>query len=235
MAHDAYEAFPDGLVFHAVDLEPDPGSIVRGAARPPGLLADRVRFGGPQVTVIDQRYRADDQDLQAFLANAAETRFVLALMAVDFPPSDGPDLANANVTVTLRDDREQSKAIAHSVIPIEAGSPFEVSSGYTIDSSLKIGAVGLGAGGKGESVDHGQRTYVRGGGEFSATPSWTFTPTTTRKLEGSTRLSIVIAVPRQRIGSMSVTIDAAVAEGRFRKRRVPLQGALNDAPGNVHF
>ena len=235
MAYDAYEAFPDGLVFHAVELEPVPGSIVRGGARATGLLSDRVRFGGPQVTAIDERYRTDDEDLQAFLANSSETRFVLALMAVDFLPSEGPALASANVAVMLQDGGEPSKAIAHSVSPIEAGSPFEVSSGYAIDSSLKIGTVGLGASGKGGSVEHGQRIYVRGGGEFSATPSWTFTPTTTHKLEGSTRMSIVIAIPRQRTGTMSVTIEAAVAEGRFRKRRVPLQGGLTVDPGNVQF
>jgi hypothetical protein len=235
MAHEAYEPFPTDLVFAPVDLEPEPGILVRGAQQTPALLADRLSFGGPQVTAIDQRYRSDDEDLQAFLNNAVDIRFVLALMALDFPPSEGPELISAKVAVTLRDDGEASKAVAHSLTPLDVGSPYELSTGYTINSSLKVGDVGVGASGKRGSVDHGQRTYVRGGGQFSASPYWSFTPTKTHKLQGSTQLSLVISVPRQRIGTMSVAVEAEVGEGRFRKRRIPLQGGLSDAPEKVRF
>jgi hypothetical protein len=231
----AYESFPDGLVFQSVALEPEPGSVVRSVTGAPALLADRLRFAGPQVTPIDARYRADDQDLQAFIANTVDKRFVLAIMALDFPTYDGPELASANVKVALRDSAEPSEAIAWSLLPMAAGSPYELTRGYDVSPSLKIGTVGVAAKGQTATVDHGQRTYLRGSGELTADPSWAFTPTATQKLEGSTRLSMVIQIPRQRTGTISVTLAATTGHGRFRKRRIPLQGDTADAPREVQF
>lgn len=233
----ADETFPEGLIFSAIELEPEarPGAQ-QTRAQPVPLISDRLRYGGPQVTPINEQYRPDDQDLQAFLrANAATTRFVLALMALDFPPSDGMRLADANVSVTLRDNGEPSETVAYSVSPLAAGSPYEVNRGYSISPNLKIGSVGVGGQRESGTVDHGERTYVFGGGELTANPSWTFRPTETQKLEGSTRLSLVIRVPCGRTGTISVSVGAAIGAGRFRKRRVPLQGALSDNPGTAEF
>jgi hypothetical protein len=231
----AYETFPEGLIFSTFELEPEPGAMqTRG--RPVPLLTDRLRFGGPQVTLINDRYRPDDQDLQAFVrANSATKRFVLALMALDFPLCDGPQLVGADVAVTLRDDGGPSETIAYSVSPLTCGSPYELSRGYTISPNLKIGSIGVGGQRQAGKVDHGECSYVFGGGELTANPSWTFRPTETQKLEGSTRLSLVIQVPCRRAGTMSVSVGAAIDEGRFRKRRVPLQGALSDTPGTAEF
>jgi hypothetical protein len=231
----ADEAFDDGLTYQPIvlDPQPEPGGVRR--SRAPQPLADRVRFGGPLFTPIDSRYLPEDQDFQALVAGATDKRFLLATISVDFPPSDEAQLADAIVEVALRDDAEPSEVIAYQLIPLTAGTQFEVTRTYSLKPSIKVGPVGVDVNGQTASVDHGERTYLNGGGELTANPSWTFTPTKTQKLEGPNRLRMLIQIPRERTGTMSVTIRATVGGGRFWKRRVPLQGAPADARGRVQF
>jgi hypothetical protein len=229
--------FPEELAFTAVELEPAPApGTVQTRAKSLPTLSDRLRFGGPLVTQIDGRYRPDDEDLQAFIrGNKDMYRFALALVAVDFPSYDGPPLAGAEVSVRLRDDGNPSQTIAYSVLPAAAGSPYELSRGYNIGPSLKIGPIGVSGKDERTTVEHGERTYVSGGGELTPNVAWTFQPTPTQQLSGSTRLSLVIRVPAARIGQMSVDVGATIEEGLFRKRRIPLPGATSDTPGTVDF
>jgi hypothetical protein len=224
-----------GIALERLDKREEEGVFLEAApSRSAPLLWDRLRLGGPQVIPIDHHYRPADQDLQAFIrANAAKCRFILALMALDFVLTDGPQLVGAKVAVTLEDDevrpagspQPQPQTIAYSVLPLAAGSPYQLNRGYELNADAKFEGFGVGGKRATGTVEHGDRKFVIGSGELTDHPSWTFRPTPTQKLEGETRLSLVIQIPRQRTGSMSVDLSATVVVGRFPKRRVPLQDA----------
>lgn len=232
----AIEAFPP-LPRGAVALPPDEveGEILRDPDAPE--LRERVEFGGPSVTPIDSRYRPDDVDLQAFIrGNADRLRFVIAHMSVNFPPSQPPPLSRATVTVTLEDDVHSGETIAYSIFPTHAGTGYDVTRGFSISPTLTVGPVTAVPGSVSDSrVDHGTQDFVVGGPELSANPSWNFKPTPAQELVGSTRLIMIIQIPKERVGTLSVDLAAEVEHGRFRKRRIPLPTASGANPHAVGF
>lgn len=76
-----------------------------------------------------------------------------------------------------------------------------------------------------------------GGPELSPHPAWMFQRTPAQAIEGSTRLIIVIQVPAERTGFLSVSLQASVEKKRFRffKRQIPLPGADAANPAVVRF
>lgn len=220
----ATEAFPR-LPRTAIALEPEAvATAVRGPDAPE--LKGRVEFRGPLVTPIDERYRPDDADLQAFIRGRANRlRFLVAHMSVNFPVSYPPPLSRAAVQVALDDDGNTGETIAYSLFPTHAGTSYDVTRGFSISPTLTVGPVAGGPGSFGSSnVEHGTRDFVVGGPELSAQPSWTFQPTPAQELVGSTRLVMVIQIPKGRSGTISVDLAAVVEQGRFRKHRIALPG-----------
>jgi hypothetical protein len=231
----AVESFPS-LPMAAVDLEPvADGAAFRSRSAP--LLGDRVEFGGPLVTPIDDTYRPDDADLQTFVKGLANRwRFVLAHMSVNFPSSNPPALSRASVQVSLDDDANTGDTLAFSIFPTHAGSSYDITRGFSIAPTLTVGPVGAGLGQADfGTTDHGTRDFVVGGPELSAHPAWIFQPTPVQELRGATRLVMVIQVPVGRTGSLGVNLQAQVEMRRFRKHRIPLEGASDANPKAVSF
>lgn len=223
----------------SVTLDAEENALAPYALRGPGgsELRDRIEFGGPIVTPIDGSYRPGDEDLQAFIrGEAGRRRFVLAHMSINFPPSYPPPLTRAGVHVSLDDDGHTGETIAYSIFPMHAGTAYDVTQGFSISPTLAVGPVSAALGSAGRSTtDHGTRDFVVGGPELSARPVWAFQRTPTQDLFGSTRLVMVIQVPAGRTGSLAVDLTAEVAQGRFRKRQIPLPAAANANPRSVTF
>lgn len=200
-------------------------------------LKDRVEFGGPIVTPIDEKYKPDDSDLQAFVQGMkGKWRFALAHMSINFPPSRQSPLTQAAVQVTLGDATGTEEVAAYSLHPTRAGDSYEANRGYTISPSLTVGPVTASAGTlTHNSTDHGTRDYVIGGPELSPHPSWIFQATPAQPMYGSTRLIMVVQIPVGATASVAVALSAEVEEGRFRKQQIPLPGAPADQPGVVIF
>ncbi len=231
----AVEAFPP-LPQAPITLEPETVvAVVRGSEAP--ALKDRVEFGGPIVTAIDERYRPDDADLQAFIrGQAGRMRFLIAHMSVNFPLSYPPPLSRATVLVALGDDGDTGETMAYSLFPTHGGTNYDVTQGFSISPTLTVGPVSAGLGSASSShTEHGTRDFVTGGPELSAHPSWRFEPTPVQDLVGSTRLVMVIQIPRERSGTLGVDLAAEIGQGRFRKQRIPLPGASEASPRVVSF
>jgi hypothetical protein len=231
----AVESFPS-LPWAAVALDPEGIEYaLRGPSAPE--LKDRVEFGGPLVTPVDKDYRPSDDDLQAFIRGQADSwRFVLAHMSINFPPSYPPPLTRASVQVSLADDAKTGHTVAYSLFPTHAGTSYDVTQGFSISPTLTVGPVTAAPGSIGKSTaDHGTRDFVVGGPELSAHPAWNFQRTPVQELLGSTRLIMVIQVPVERTGVLTVDLTAEVEQGRFRKRQIPLPGATGASPRAVNF
>ncbi len=200
-------------------------------------LKGRVEFGGPVVAPIDEHYNPGDADLQAFIRGRADhLRFLIAHMSVSFPMSLPPPLSRAAVQVALDDDANTGETIAYSLFPTHAGTSYDLTRGFSISPTLTVGPVTVGLGSVSSSTaDHGTRDFVVGGPELSSHPSWSFQPTPTQELTGATRLVMVIQIPKERTGTLSVDLTAEVEQGRFRKRRIPLPAADQANPRAVSF
>ncbi len=229
------EQFPP-LTRAAVALAPDGiGEQVRREDAPD--LKDRVEFGGPLVTTIDERYHPEDADLQAFIRGQADrVRFLIAHMSINFPRSFPPPLAEASVEVVLEDDTNSGQTVAYSLFPTRAGTSYDLSRGYTISPTLTVGPVTASLGSQNTGVvDHGTRDFVLGGPELSAHPTWSFQPTPVQELVGPTRLIMIIQTPKASKGSLSVNLAAQIDQGWWRKQRIPLPGAGDANPEQVSF
>lgn len=226
------ENFPP-LTMRDIELEE-----VRSAPRLRGkklpTLMERLAFGGPELVQISSDYHPDDADLQAFIRGSQE-RWVLAHLAVTFPPREGPSLESATVQVNLGDDGDPPGTIAFSILPVVAGTPYEETDTFTVSPNVTIGsAVGISLGSIGKQrVQHGEEAFLFGGPELSPRPAWHFKPTSTQELVGSTRLSMILRVPNGRIGKIGIDLSADVFKGpRFRRRQVPL---LPQGTSDSHF
>jgi hypothetical protein len=200
-------------------------------------LTGRVRFGGPVIAPIDGTYHPENAELQAYLkAKAGSLRFVLALMSITFP-FGVPPLVTASVEVSLRDDTKTGQTLAYSVFPANTTSAQDVSHGFALKPDLTI----LGTGGSiGEvtnsTVEHGTKAYLIGGPELSPCPAWRFRRTDAQDIEGTTGLVMVVQVPADRTGSLSVSLLASIEERfRFAKRQVPLDCADAASPAIITF
>ena len=89
------------------------------------------------------------------------------------------------------------------------------------------------------TTDHGTQAYMIGGPELSPHPAWMFQRTPAQKIEGSTRLVMVIQVPTGRTGSLTVSLQASLEKKRkllrFLKRKIPLPGGDAANPAVVTF
>jgi hypothetical protein len=200
-------------------------------------LTGRVGFGGPMVIPIDGTYHSEDAELQAFVkAQAANFRFALALMSVNFPFGD-PPLSTVSVEVNLGDDAGTGQTLAFSVSPANACYAKDVSRGFTVQPDLTVAGTGGSIGGPSWTTDHhGAEFYLIGGPELSPRPAWQYRRTPGQDIVGSTRLIMVIQVPAGRIGSLSVSLLASIEERfLFSKRQVPLPGAAGDSPAVIMF
>jgi hypothetical protein len=231
---------PITLEADPIALYPGTESLTLEAVGSPGELKSRVLFGGPEVVPIDSSYRKDDADMQAFVSARQEhVRFVLALMSVNFPIGT-PPLATASVEVDLDDDAATGRTIAYSIFPANLGSAKDLTDTFQLQPNLTFAGVGgtLGTIGK-STTAHGNENYLIGGPELSPHPAWTFRSTKAQKIEGSTRLSMIIAMPIGRTGSLSVSLQASIVKKnrllRFFKRQVPLAGADTAKPAVVSF
>jgi hypothetical protein len=187
---------------------------------------------------VDSTYRPQDPDLQAFLrAQAPRFRFVLAQMSVKFP-FGGPPLATASVEVDLADDGATGQTFAYSILPTNLTSPKEETRGFTLEPNLTVLGTGGSVGGPNWSTtDHGTRAYMIGGPELSPHPAWMFQRTPAQDIEGSTRLIMIIQVPVDRIGSLTISLQASLDKTRLRffKRQIPLPGSGPANPCVVTF
>jgi hypothetical protein len=228
------ETYPS-LDMSLVDLDPPTVDVVLRAADA-GQLKDRVEFGGPRLTPIDEQYKPDDADLQAFIRGQKDLRFVLAHMSINFPFSRGPALVSAAVAVSLDDSAQSGDTIAWSLFPTHAGNSREVNQGWSLSPSATVGPVTAALGSISRTTtDHVTVDFVTGGPELSAHPSWQFRPTANEELTGSTRLIMVIQLPKESVGSLRVSLGANVEEGRFFKKNIPLPGADEVNPDVVGF
>jgi hypothetical protein len=217
-------------------------SVWRVQRRLRSSLRDRLQFGGPAVTPISSAYHPEDADLQAFIVGSNERceRWLLIQLAISFAPSEGPPLETATVHVNLSDDGEPSKTVAFSLLPLTSGTPYDETSTYTVSPSVNAGGLDISLGSAGKSiVHHGSQTFLVGGPEISATPTWTFMRTATQQLVGSWRLSMTVRAPQGRTGKISVDLEAKVAKRlgwTFKKKRIPLPvGDPTDSHGEVTF
>jgi hypothetical protein len=217
------ESFPP-LAMRDVDLE-EVGAAPRLRGKKLPTLMERLAFGGPELVQITSDYHPDDADLQAFI-RGAQQRWVLAHLALTFPPREGPPLKSATVQVNLDDDGDPPATIAFSILPVVEATPYEETETFTVSPNVTIGsAVGISLGSIGrQRVIHREAAFLLGGPELSPRPAWHFTPTLAQELVGSTRLSMILRVPNGRSAKISIDLSAEVLDGpRFRRRQVPLQ------------
>lgn len=237
----------DSLALRPIELDLEPvvpssylGRPGTAAAKGPKLptLSDRVEFGGPSVVPIDSKYCPGDSKLQAFLnAHAGSFRFVLAEMSVNFPFGK-PPLATASVEVDLEDDDATAETFAYSILPTNLTSPKDATKGFELQPNATILGTGGTIGGASWSTTvHGSQAYMIGGPELSPHPAWMFRRTSAQEIEGSTRLVMVVQVPDDCTGSLTVSLQASVHKTglRFVKREIPLPGADAANPAVVRF
>ena len=199
------EQFPP-LTRAAVALAPDGiGGQVRREDAPD--LKDRVEFGGPLVTTIDERYHPEDADLQAFIRGQADrVRFLIAHMSSHFPRSFPPPLAEASVEVVLEDDTNSGQTVAYSLFPTRAGTSYDLSRLYVL-ATLTVGPVTAPAWVRRtpESWTTALETSCWAGPSCRPTRHGSFQPTPVQELVGPTRLIMIIQTPKASKGSLSVT------------------------------
>lgn len=228
-------AFP---VPRAVDLdrehfEDGDDTAVRAAEH----LTGRVEFGGPVSMPIDRNYHPEDVELQTYLeAKDGSLRFVLVIMSVNFPYGE-PDLVTAEVKVELSDSGETGQTLAYSLYPTELSNAKDANRSVTIKPDLTIAGVGVSGGELDRgSVEHGTVSYVIGGPELSARPSWSFRKTPTQAIDKPARLGMVIQVPVGCTGSLTVTLGAAIDKHTlFSKKHIRLDHASDETPSAITF
>jgi hypothetical protein len=234
------------LTLRPIALESEPAALPQysGALTPEGAghaeetLSDRVEFGGPLVIPIESTYGADHPELQAFLkAQAGSFRFAIAEMSVNFPFGD-PPLSSASVEIDLADNVATGQTLAYSILPTNLTYPKEATKGFTLQPNLTIIGTGGSIGAASWSTtEHGTQAYMIGGPELSPHPAWMFQRTSAQRIEGSTRLVMVIQVPTGSTGSLTVSLQASLEKRhlRFFKRLIPLPGADAADPAMVRF
>jgi len=218
-----------------LELEPADGDGDGDQVRGQETLTGRVEFGGPVTAPLDGTYHPEDAELQAYVrAKAGALRFVLALMSVNFPYGV-PALSTASIEVDLRDDAATGQTLAYSVFPANLGTAKDMTHGFTLAPDLTIAGTGGSIGGPSwTTVEHGAQAYLIGGPEFSPRPAWRFRRTSAQRIEGPTKLVMVIQVPAGRTGSLSVSLLASVEERfHFSKRQVALAGAGAASPAAI--
>jgi len=187
------------------------------ASLPP--LDGRVSVGGPHGFKITAAKVAADPDIAAFVDENAGHEYYFLYLALSFTAAPSPALESAAVQLTLTGVPMDPVPFALSMKPLADGDPVSVKRTATLGPKLTLldtVDVELGSVGSEKSF---QRTElaVRGTGLASAAPGWEFTRTTTRNLEGSCMLTMVV----QAAAGAKVTVTGQVTartDGSFIRR-----------------
>jgi hypothetical protein len=189
-------------------LNVDPVRDVKGAAPQLEPLRGRVQVGGPHGSKITAKRAAEDEELRQFLNENNRYQYYFVFLAVSFKALGTPRLESSEVKLTLTTVPEDAYAIALSMKPLADGDPVSVTRKVTLGPKLKLlDAVDVEVGGF-EGGQEWQRSdlVVRAEGLATACPRWVFTRTSSRRLEGSCMLNMVVRAGR----SAALTVSGEV-------------------------
>lgn len=180
----------------------------KGPAAPAPPLGGRVSVGGPHGFKITAAKVAADPDIAAFVDENADHEYYFLYLAMSFTAASSPPLESAAVQLTLTGVPDTPAPFALSMKPLADGDPVSIRRTATLGPKLSLldtVDVELGSVGTEKSF---QRTElaVRGTGLASAAPGWEFTRTTSRNLEGSCMLTMVV----QAAAAAKVTVTGQV-------------------------
>jgi hypothetical protein len=191
----------------------------KGPGVPVPPLNGRVSVGGPHGFKITAAKVAADPEIAAFVDENASCEYYFLYLGVSFTAAPSPSLESATVKLTLTGVPDTSAPFALSMKPLADGDPVSVKRTAALGPKLsllntvdaELGSVG--------SEKSFQRTElaVRGTGLASAEPGWEFTRTTTRNIEGSCMLTMVV----QAVAGAKVSVAGQVtarAGGNFVRR-----------------
>lgn len=184
-----------------------------------------LRFGGPLAVPIGVADAVDDQALATFIgAEAATWRYILVHSSISFPgETRRPRLETAEVDVVLSDN-QGSRAVAWSMLPVLASTPYEHRSALTIGPAIKLQGADFSFGSfRRETVRLGKDAFLLASGELTSEPTWSFCRTRTVPLVGSYRLVMVVRAPVDCPVTMNVVLAGSIRVGRFRKKTVVLE------------
>lgn len=193
-------------------------------------LKGRVMADGPHGRKLASEELTADPDIRRF-ADTARYEYYLVHLAVGFAGHGSPRLRSAQVKLTLASIPDTPAPFALDMKPLKEGDQVSVGRTARLGPKLKLLDAIEAEASSLEVTRSFQRTelVVRGLGLDGPAPSWEFTRTASRKLDGSCRLELVIQAAHGAAISVSGVVTAQ-ADGNIGWRyRGSLPRPLNFA------
>jgi hypothetical protein len=199
-----------------------------GAGEP---LKGRVSVGGPHgFAITAERVAADPEIAQFVEENSSRRAFYLVWLTASFTALGSPRLESAQVGLTLTTAPADPAPFALDMKPLVVGDTVSVEGTLSFGPKLKILEVEAEAGAASRKTTVPRSDLsVRGLGLDSASPTWQFTETASRKIEGASRLVLVV----QAAAGATLTVAGDVtADTSWGNIPWPFRGKL---PGPLRF
>jgi hypothetical protein len=179
-------------------------------------LKGRVKASPPHGFKITEDRVAGDEGLRRFIQeNSDQVDYYFVFMSLSFVAADKPRLESVQLKLTLTTVPDTPAPFVLSIRPDAAGTQMKVERGVTIGPKLSLPVVGDTEIGDVEFKQEYEKTqrFVRALGSFGSTPGWEFTRTAGMRLEGESRLELVVQTGRGAKLSVSGVTTAKATSG----------------------
>jgi hypothetical protein len=181
-------------------------------------LKGRVKAGPPHGFKITEARVAGDEGLRRFIQeNSDQVDYYFVFLSISFVTAKGPRLESAQLKLALNTDPETPIPFALAIRPDAAGTPVKVERGVTIGPKLSLPVVGDTELGEADrKIEYEEtRLFVRALGSLGSTPGWEFTRATGKRLEGDSRLELIVQTGRGAKLSVSGVTTAQATVGNL--------------------
>ncbi|QTE00782.1 hypothetical protein [Streptomyces cyanogenus] len=191
--------------------------VTLGSRRqPPDEQPGRIALGRPVCLPLD--LATVDEEARIFLSGRPDSAFWLLALVCSFRAVEDEPMESAWLNVRLRTVRPAGAEppTAWSMEPLALADAVEVSKTVSLDAELKLTSVlvpievGPSAGREWTRSYERSETYVQAHAEGSAQPSWFFTRTPVREIDGVHRLRTVVELPATAVGEAEVSVGATL-------------------------
>lgn len=172
-------------------------------------LKGRVRLGGPRGFEITEARVADDEGLRRFIEEGnRQVSYYYICLGITFVTHDGPRLESAQVKLVMSADPAVPAPCTLAIRPFAEGTAQKIERSVKVAPKLTLPVVGDTQIGEVETKQEYEQTklFARGLGLEESTPSWEFTRTTGKRLEGTCRLEVIVQAGR----GAAVTVTGGV-------------------------
>jgi hypothetical protein len=166
----------------------------------------RVSIGLPIVFALTREYMKDDEEAIQVMCQHPDHVFHLVRLACTFLPTEGGRITQAFVKVQCE---PEGGATAWSMRPFRDEDITDTSTKATIGSKLGLEGIGTSGSQTTESRGKQSRPYITGLGLQESSPTWKFTPTRGRDINGSFPLSLIVRSLKEipAIGTVSIRCE----------------------------